>query len=131
MSIFLKATACVLIGIVICIAISKYGNDFSLLITLAVCCMLTSAAVTYFIPVVDFFNELQSVGQLNNEMLSVLLKAVGIGLVAEISGMICMDAGNAAMAKALRLLAAAVILCMSIPMFRSLLELTEEILGNT
>lgn len=131
MVIFLKATAGVLISVVLCLAISKHGNDFSLLLTLAVCCMLTATAVSYLTPVYEFFYELQSIGRLNNEMLGILLKSVGIGLLAEIAGMICIDAGNAAMAKALRLLAGAIILCMSIPMFRCLLDLTEEILGST
>lgn len=130
MILFLKATAGVLISVVLCLALSKHGNDFSLLLTLAVCCMLTATAISYFTPVYEFFHELQSLGNLNTEMLEILLKSVGIGLLSEIAGMICVDAGNASIAKALKLLACAIILCMSIPIFRSLLEITEEILAK-
>ena len=93
--------------------------------------MLTAVSVSYLSPVFELLYELQSVSHLDSEMLEVLFKAVGIGLLGEITGAICIDAGNASLAKALRILAAAVILCMSIPMFRSLLDLIEEILGNT
>lgn len=131
MIIILKAAAGVLISVVLCLALSKHGNDFSLLLTVAVCCMLTAVSVSYLSPVFELLYELQSVSHLDSEMLEVLFKAVGIGLLGEITGAICIDAGNASLAKALRILAAAVILCMSIPMFRSLLDLIEEILGNT
>lgn len=131
MIIFLKATAGVLISIVICIAISKQGSDFSLLLTIAVCCMIITAAISFIEPVINFIHKLESIGQLNGDMLGILLKAVGTGLLAEIAGLICADAGNASMGKTLKFLASAVILCMSVPLFSSLLDLVEEILVNT
>lgn len=131
MIIFLKATAGVLISIVICLAISKQGGDFSLLLTIAVCCMVITVAFSYIEPVINFIKKLESIGRLNSDMLEILLKAVGTGMLAEIAGLICADAGNVSMGKALKLLASAVILCMSMPLFNSLLTLVEEILVNT
>lgn len=128
MSIFLKATAGVLMTVVLCLTLSKQTKDLSALLTMAVCCMVVTAAITYLEPVVGFFEKLQSIGNLDSDMLRILFKAVGMGLLAEITALICSDAGNAALGKALKLLASAVILWISIPLFNSLIELVEDIL---
>ena len=130
MTIFLKAAAGVLISIVLYIAISKQGSDYSLLIAIAVCTMLMITAVSFIEPVFAFIRKLESVGKLNSEFLEILFKVVGTGILAEIVGLICIDAGNASMGKALKFLASGVILFLSIPLFSRLLELIEEILGN-
>ena len=128
MSVFLKATACVLVCVVLCLTLSKQTKDLSTLLALAVCCIVMTAAVTYLEPVVSFFGKLQTIGDLDRDMLRILLKAVGMGFLAEIAALICTDAGNAALGKALKLLASAVILWISLPLFDSLIELVDEIL---
>ena len=79
-------------------------------------------------PVVNFFEELRTVGQLDSSLLQIILRVVGIGILSEITGLICTDAGNASLGKALQILACAIILWMSVPLFMSLLDLVEEIL---
>lgn len=128
MDMFIKAAAGVLIALVLYLVLAKQGKDFSLLLTVFVCCMVTSAAVNSLQPVISFFYKLESLGQLDNNMLGIILKAVGIGMLGEITGLICADAGNAALGKTLQILASAVILCMSVPLFSSLIELLEEIM---
>jgi stage III sporulation protein AD len=68
--------------------------------------------------------------QLNTDLLAVILKTVGIGLIGELAGLICSDAGNAALAKSIQILTTAVILWLSIPLFESLLDLVQAILGE-
>lgn len=128
MNIFMKAVAAVLAALILHLILSKQSKDFSLLLTVAVCSIVATAAFQYFEPVMDFFKNLQFIGNLNQDMLNILLKAVGIGLLSEITGTICSDAGNAAMGKTLHILASAVILWLSVPLFTSLLTLVEEIL---
>lgn len=126
----MKAAACALITLILGLALAKQEMDASLLLTIAACCMVVTAAAVYLEPVIDFFQELQSLGQLDSGLLGILLKAVGIGLLAEITGLICADAGNAALGKALQVLAGAMVLWLSIPLLRSLMELVQEILGE-
>ena len=128
MDIFLKAVACALIAVVLCLVLAKQGKDISLVITIAVCCMIITAAISYLNPVIAFVDRLQTLGQLNSGMLEVLLKAVGIGLLTEISALACSDAGNASLGKALQLLASAVILWIAIPLLNELIELIKRIL---
>jgi stage III sporulation protein AD len=92
--------------------------------------MVGVLAFTYLKPVVDFIHTLQDTAQLDDAMLEILLKAVGIGLVGEIASLICTDTGNAALGKSLQMLSAAVILWLSLPLLTQLLELLQQILGE-
>ncbi len=128
MDTILKAAAGVLVALMLYLTLIKSQSDFALLITLAVCCMLGSAALKYLSPVIDFFGTLQDIANLDPDLIVILLKSVGISLLSEMTGMICTDAGNAALGKTLQVLATAVILYLSLPLFTGLIELVEKIL---
>lgn len=129
MDMFWKAAAAVLLALVLGLALGKQEKDIGVLLTLAVCCMVAMTALSYLEPVLDFLRELEALGDLQEDMLGILLKAVGIGLVSEIAGMVCTDAGNGSLGKQLQLLGSAAILYLSIPIFNALLTLIQEILG--
>ena len=84
----------------------------------------------YLEPVIDFVQAAMTMGQLRGDLLKPILKAAGIGIVAEIAGLICTDSGNAALGKSIQLLSAAVILWLSLPLLQSLLELMQRMLGT-
>ncbi len=129
MDVFLKAAAGVLVAVILVLVLMKQGKDLSVLLIMAVCTMVVCAALSYIQPIKDLILRLQTIGQLDSDTLTILLKAVGIGLIAEVTGLICADAGNAAMGKTLQFLASAVILWLSIPLLNELLELLDTILG--
>ena len=127
---FFQAAAAVLVAVFLCLTLKNQAKDFSLLIAITVCCALGSMALLYLQPVFAFLEELQRLGSLDSEMLSNLLKIVGIAFVAEISATVCADSGNGAMGKVLQYLALAVILRLSLPMLYTLLDTLEGILGK-
>lgn len=120
----------VLLGVVLTLTLSKRGEEIGLLVTITVCCMVGTLAISYLEPAMELIGQLQSIGQIDNEILQILLKAVGIGLVTELASMICTDAGKASMGKALQMLGTAVILWLSLPLMTQLLELLQDILGE-
>ena len=130
MGTFFQAAAAVLVASVLALTLSKQDKEQATLLTIGVCCMVVIGAVSFLKPVLDLLAELETLGNLNSEMVRILLKVVGIGLVSEIASMICSDAGNGSMGKALQMLSSAVILWISIPVFQTLLELIQEILGG-
>lgn len=130
MDIFLKAIAAIFITIVVCAILAKQGKDVSVILVIGVCCMIGISAMHYLQPVIQFFHRLNTIGDVSNEMISIILKAVGIALLGEISQHICNDSGNASLGKVLQILATAVILWMSIPLFTGLIELVEQILES-
>lgn len=129
MEIFIKAAAGVLIAAVISLILSKQGKDFSVLLIIIVCCMVAATAMTYLQKIISFLQLLQQKGNLNGELIAILLKSVGIGILSQITSLICTDSGNAALGKVIQLLSTCVILWLCIPLFTELLELVEGVLG--
>lgn len=130
MEFFWQAVAGVLIGVILCTLLSKSGKDIALLLSLFVCCMALMAAVYFLEPVVELIGTLREAGQLDSEMLRIVLKAVGIGIVGELASLICSDSGNSALGRAVEILAAAAVLWLSIPLISALLELVQEMAGG-
>lgn len=130
MTVFFQAAAGVLLAAVLGLFLSGQGKELGILLTLAVCVMVMIAAISFLEPVMDFLYRLEELGQLDGELIRVLLKISGIGLTSEIAGMVCADAGNASLGKALQMLATAVILWLSLPVFNALLELIRDVLGG-
>lgn len=130
MGTFFQAAAAVLVASVLALCIAKQGKELASLLTIAVCAMVTLAAITFLKSVLEFLRELESIGKLNGDIVQILFKVVGIGLVSEIAAMICADTGNTSMGKALQILGSAVILWLSIPVFQALLDLIQQILGG-
>ena len=130
MDIFLKVTAGILITAILGLVLARQGADISLMLSICVCCMVVAAAVSYLQPVLDFAYRLIQMGQLDNELLNILLKVVGIGLTSQIAGFICEDAGNKSLGKALQIITTAVILCISVPLLEEVLSLIETVLGE-
>ena len=129
MEIFVKAAAGVLIATVVTLILSKQGKDFSVLLVICVCCMVGAAAMGYLQRIIEFIRLLQNKGNLNEDLISILLKSVGIGILSEITAMICTDSSNAAFGKVIQFLSSAVILYLCIPLFTQLLDLIESVLG--
>ena len=127
---FVKASALVLIASVLYQMVSGRNKEIGMLLVVLGCTVVLVMAISYLEPVFSFVKKLQTLGNLNSEMLSVLLKSVGVGLLAEISVLVCNDMGNASMGKALQILATAVILWISLPMISGLLDLIGKILGE-
>lgn len=130
MDLFWKAAGLILISVILGLAIGKTEKDLSLLLTMVVCCMVATVAMSYLQPVFDLLWEINVIGGMQDGILSILLRAVGIMIATELIGMICNDAGNGSLGKALELLGSAAVLYLATPIFRTLLTLIREILGE-
>lgn len=127
---FWKAAALALIAGVLSLTLNNQDKEYGLLLSIAACLMVTAITVTYLKPVYAFLKELETLGDLRGDMLAILIKALGVGLASEIASMICTDAGNASLTKAIQLLGGAVILYLSVPMFSALMDLIQKIVGE-
>lgn len=127
---FLQAFAAVLLAVILGLVLAKQSKDWAVLLTTGVSCMVLAVGAVYLQPVLDFVRELQTLSGLDPQMLTVVLKAVGIGLISEIAALICLDAGNAALGKGIQILASLTVLWLSLPLMRALLELVQKILGE-
>ena len=126
----MKACGAVFLSIILVSNLSGSRKDMASLLMLAVCTMLALTAAQYIGQILDFARELEDIGGIDGEMVRVLTKIVGIGVITEITVLVCADSGNSAMGKSMQLLGTMVMLTISIPLFRSLMGILQEILGR-
>lgn len=121
--------------IVLCIAVSllalslrQQRPEYAMLLSLA--CGLF---VLFFLvgKMGNIFSQLQDLmtglsGQ--SELTEIVLKALGICIVAELGSQCCRDAGETAIATKVELAAKAALVLMSIPIFQTVLEVAGELL---
>ena len=119
MDIYLKVTAGIMVAVIAGLVLSRQSADLSLLLTIGVCCMVIVGAFSYLQPVMDFMKRLAEVGNISNDLLGILLKVAGIGMISQIT-----------MVKALQIMTAAVILCLCVPILEQMLTLIEKVMGE-
>lgn len=130
MEMFLKACGAVLMTVILILVIGNQSKDLSAVLLMAACSMIILVALTYLEPVFSLIARLEQLGGLNGSMVRIVVKAAGVGMISEISGAICADAGNGSLGKAIQLLGSVVIMWLSIPLFTFLLDLLQKILGE-
>lgn len=118
----------ILVALIVNLVLRKRDKELALVLTLGVCAMVLLAGLAFLAPVMDFLQELGELGQLDSDWMGILLKVVGIGFLGEVASLVCHDAGEAALGKAIALLSSTVILWLSLPLLTGLLTLVREIL---
>ncbi len=129
MTVFLQTVAGALVTVILCGVLSRQGKDMTALLCLAACGMLLTAACAYLEPVLDFVQTLKDAAQMDDGIFSIVLKAVGVGLTAEVAALICSDSGNTAVGKAVEIVSAGAILWLSLPLMTALLKLVQQMVG--
>ena len=128
MELYWKAAAAVLIALVLGQTLKL--SDFSLMLTMAVSVMVGILLISYLEPVIEFLRKLESMGNFQGETLKILLKTLGIGIVTQITDLLCKDSGNASLGHAMTLLGTAAILWLSLPVFGTFIQMIQRILGE-
>lgn len=130
MEVFIKTCGGILLSVILILFLSGRNKDLSMVLSLVICCMAVSAALSYLRPVISFISQLESMGGLDNSLVRILLKVTGIGLICEVAALVCNDSGCTSLGKTVKLLGAAVILWLSLPLYGMLAELLKNILGG-
>ena len=130
MTLFIQVCGAVLVAVILILTLKSNCKEIGTILAITVCCMTIIAAFSYLQPILTFLQTLEMLGGLNQDMVHVLMKATGIGIITEISAFVCKDAGNESIGKSVQFLGSAVILYLSIPLFTALIELIQKILGE-
>jgi len=130
MEIFWKTVGASLIALILGMILAKRSPDAATVLTLLVCCMLLGVAVGFLTPIVDYVHTLSSLGGIDRNNLEILMKATALGLISQISAMLCADAGNSALGKGIEIMAVCAILWVSLPLLSELVELISDVVGQ-
>ena len=124
-----KSIAFLLLSVILWIVVDQQQKDIGILMTIAICGIGMASAMRYLQPVIQFMWELSVLGGTEENVLEYLVRAAGIGLLAELTGKLCVDAGNGSVAGMARFVGSTAILSCGLPVFRSLISLIQEIMG--
>lgn len=117
-----------LVCIVLILVLKQIKPEFALLVQ-----VLSGVIIILFLlpkvnRILDALERLALVAQLNQGFMGILLKIVGISLVAEFGIAFCRDSGQQAMATKVELSAKILILFVALPIVFNVLEMLEQIL---
>lgn len=118
-----------IIGVLLALQIRSIRPEYSAYISLAVCVILFYYGMNRLSVIVETLNSIQSYIHISDVYLKVLLKIIGITYIAEFSSAICKDAGYQAVAGQIEIFAKLVILAVSMPVLRALLETIDSLIG--
>lgn len=125
-----KGIGICLLTCILIIITGKQNKDIALILSIAGTIAVSAISVSFLTPVIDYMKQLSQAASFSTAHLNVLMKATGVGLVAELAATVCSDSGNASLGNVIRLMSSAVILWLSVPVFQALMKLIGSILGE-
>ncbi len=105
------------------LAVRKEREDQALLLGLAAAGMIVTAAVQSLSGAEELLRRAGERAGLTTMLTVPVLKSLGLALLGRFSASVCRDAGQASAAFAVELATACAVLCVSLPLLQSLLEL--------
>ncbi len=82
----------------------------------------------YMVQAINLFKNLADKSNIGNQIISILLKIVGIGYICEYASSICEDADCSSLAKKIELGGKLVIFVMGIPIINNIVSVVENLL---
>lgn len=128
MEIIFKVVGVGIIASIACVILRPIKPEFAIAISLAGSLLILLFIMQYLSPLFSSFDELVLKTGLNTNLISLILKIVGIGYLVEFGANLCEDTGNSNLADRITLAGKIVILVMALPIVESILEIIVEIL---
>ncbi|MGM9641245.1 MAG: SpoIIIAC/SpoIIIAD family protein [Faecousia sp.] len=128
---FLQAASLAMIGTILALVLKKQSKEIAILLTIACCISVLAIAAIFLEPVMDFITQLRLLAGLDGDMVAILMKAAGVGLIAEVAGAICQDAGESTLEKVVRICGNGAILYLTLPLLTAVFETLQMILEGT
>lgn len=128
MEVIYQVIGVVLLTVIVSMTLNAQSKSFACMLVMLVCVMILATAAHFLSPVMDFLQTLAELTGLGGDILSVLFKTLGITVISEIAVLICNDAGQSSLGKALQMATNAAIVWLSLPVFQALLDLLRQIM---
>lgn len=126
MTSFVSSVLLTVFLVMLLVIIRSLKGEMAVSISLCVSVLLVGLSLAVCDPILDFLNNLVKPSSQN--YISLLLKAVGVSLVASTASDVCRDCGETAIASKVELLGKCEILLLSLPLLEEITELITHIL---
>lgn len=126
MTSFVSSVLLTVFLVMLLVIIRSLKGEMAVSISLCVSVLLVGLSLAVCDPILDFLNNLVKPSSQN--YITLLLKAVGVSLVASTASDVCRDCGETAIASKVELLGKCEILLLSLPLLEEITELITHIL---
>lgn len=127
---FLKIAGLAIIAGLLCMVVRPYTPILSGLLSLGACTLILLLAVSFMTPVLELLQLLREMTGMTRAVTAPLYKSVGIGILTQISGAICEDAGEKTLSKAVEIGGTILSIYVTLPLLSALLSILQEALGG-
>jgi len=127
----LKLFGGAIIAVMLLLILRRESPDIALTAKMCAGVVLSLVCVASMSPIVEYIAEIGEgfgVGESLSQAVEVLLKALGISILAHLTANVCRDAGEGSIAYYVELGAKIEILILSLPLLSELLDLARELL---
>jgi len=118
-----------ILGAVLCVIVRQYKPEMALGISSACGVLILIAVITMLKPSITAISELTSAAGLDSGYAAILMKALAVCYITQLSADCCRDAGETAIASKIELAGRAAVLAVSLPVFASLAELVTKLIS--
>lgn len=116
------------VALIIVIILRQYRPEFAVFVSIVagiIILIMISSRINY---VISFVNSIASKTNINTEFIKILIKITGIAILTEFAVSICKDSGEASIASKVDVGGKIIIISLSIPIIKSLLDTVIKVL---
>lgn len=126
----LQIAALALVATCLCLVVRGQAGSIGMLLSLAACVGIFAVSMRFISPVLEILKRLRDLTGLADAATAPMIKVAGIGLLSQVAGAVCEDAGEKALSRAVEVSGAVLSLYTALPLLSSVLDLLEETLGG-
>lgn len=126
---FFPLVGAALTAVILAVTLKSIKAEYALIVSLACGILLLLWALSLTEPIFEQLSLLLDKTGLESEYTSILAKALGVSVCAQLAADACCDAGESAIGSKIEFAGKICLLLMSLPLFSRLLEMASEILG--
>lgn len=115
---------------VLILALPQKGGAFPALLTLSACVLALLTGLSFLEPVMRFLRTLHATASIPEDYLRILLKVMAVGISSELACTVCNLSGASALGKTVELLGTFFIVSITVPLYATVLELIQKLVGN-
>ena len=127
---FLQVAVIGVVTVVFSALLKRNSGELAILLTIGACVLMGVLIVRMTEPVLTFLGKLRNLAGLDTELMTPLLKTVGIGLLTQLAASVCTDAGESAIAKLIELCGGVLAIYLALPLLEAVIDLIQSMSGG-
>ena len=121
-----RIVAVAVVGAVMCCVVRDHAPSVAVALTVAACVTILGMSLRFLSPVLEVVRRLQEMTGLSPPTVEPMLKVAGIGILTQVCGNICEDAGEKTLQSAVQAGGSFLCLYASVPLLSAVLDLLED-----